>query len=179
MPTTDYSMDQTINTKEALSEMQQLWFSKPASPILHDNTITKQAGKSILKPSRPCFNLYIDESCLDNFKKPEEPAAPLDLTITKSNSNSELQNIENKSMKGMNFEIFKETDQKENDKCDDEMDENKENDVPLDYCGPLGKSTRKVTGILTPSEDIPVAPLSDEEVCLHTLIKFRLVRPFS
>lgn len=192
IPPTDFSINQTINTKEALSEMQQLWFSKPASPLLNVNPPEKQIGKSILKKDKPSFNLYVDESCLGNFNKNQEEAdKPLDLTM-KSNSNSDIQVPMDCEKPRIPIPIFKDDDGDENiikKKSDNEKklkmhggkeaeeafgivkrsvlkpldDENKENDVPDDYCGPTGKSDRKTTGILTLAENVPFAPLSDVE----------------
>lgn len=42
-------------------------------------------------------------------------------------------------------------------------EQNKENAIPVDYSGASGRSTRPVTGILTPSENIPFQPLGEED----------------
>ena len=174
-------MNQTIHTKEALSEMQQLWFSKPASPVPLISK-PKAAAKSILKPSKPCFNLYVDESCLVTPKTSDDDK-PLDLTLKsqdadcseKESSNQKLSNVPNSNIPTSNLIDKLEDVDKENcfvnenflpvkTICETESDEDKENGVPPDYCGPVGKSNRKVSGILTPAENIEIAQLSDEEV---------------
>ncbi|KAK6619085.1 hypothetical protein RUM44_003467 [Polyplax serrata] len=188
LPNTDYSMNQTIHTKEALSEMQQLWFSKPASPVPVTSKPIKPAAKSILKPSKPCFSLYVDESCLEDLKQPEDK--PLDLTFKVENhsqedvekeigkTEAEVLNTFGEARKktALKTKIKCPVDNKENyyvqkdidsAKLPEELkvdDEDKENGIPENYCGPVGKSTRKVSGILTPAENVEIADLSDEEV---------------
>lgn len=174
--------------------MQQLWFSKPASPLLNVNPPEKQIGKSILKKDKPSFNLYVDESCIGNFNKnQEEVDKPLDLTM-KSTSNSDIQIPMDCEKPKCAIQIFKDDGGNENisKKPDGEKklkmqekdeafgfikkgvlkpldDENKENDIPQGYNGPTGKSDRKTTGILTLSENVPFAPLSDVEVSFISL----------
>lgn len=179
--------------------MQQLWFSKPASPVCVLGKSKKPAGKSILKASKPGFSLYVDESCLENFKPSEKEDKPLDLTskseVFVNNKNEEKKvelsakpnsctpDIENinpltgglkktdfcekiRSVNKENFLIYEDFEDKirKSSKSENIDDEDKENDVPNDYCGPTGKSNRKVSGILTPSENVEIALLSDEEV---------------
>lgn len=177
--------------------MQQLWFSKPASPLLNANPPEKQIGKSILKKDKPSFNLYVDESCLGNFNKNQEEAdKPLDLTM-KSTSNSDIQIPMDCEKPRVPIQIFKDDGESDIIKRKSESekkfkmqepkenyeafgikkksvlkpldDEDKENDIPDGYCGPTGKSDRKTTGILTLAENVPFAPLSDVEVILTIL----------
>lgn len=173
--------------------MQQLWFSKPASPVPVFAKPNKPAAKSILKSSKPCFSFYVDESCLENFKSSDEDK-PLDLTFKLGNLSEEDGGAENVGQStasklsktealggvrkkiGITNTIKQSTNDKENCFFKENFDpikvlpelkiddDDKENGIPDNYCGPIGKSNRKVSGILTPAENIEIAQLSDEEV---------------
>ena len=154
----------TVNTKEALAVMQQLWSNSAVNDSVFSNSApaAQEAKFEIFSDSSapaPAagFEIYTDPTeQVPCGSVPTVPAAPFQIFSDDSGKENAIVNNarKSKSSKGLVFNL----DDKENMIV---MSENDENLPPPNYIQP--KVARAKSGILTPAENVEWMPLEEQE----------------